>query len=231
MEEERKENTENTECEKKSIFNIIGTIIIALFVTLVFAVAITVIVSNPKETIVSHPTYGYTRLDGNNRLVGYDNMDVLLSDLSKDDDKTRYLFIGYSGCPWCQQYVETYDKYARENNEDLLYYTKLTEIKGFKEYQEEDGTWNIDYKTEDYKKLVMFLENSGALTDNECVGEYITVSKPWIYVPKLFAIKNGEVIKYLSGEVEGHVKVDGKLPEMDDTQQKTLDEIASGFFK
>ena len=176
--------------------------------------------------IPSKDNYGYKNLNKNDSILTMLNsVDETIEITSTG---TKYLYIGWEKCPWCQRYVPYYNNILKENNIETLYYFSPYQIKGYVE-KEENGNIMIDYKTEDYKKLVNwilsfdedlsknYLKTYSIKASNEQVFEL-----PWLYVPRLYKIENGAITGVV-GTLEGHSKnEEGIVSEFTKEQEELL---------
>lgn len=220
--------------------------IVALVITLIVSTVACITLSSCGDTGVkfepSTGSFGYDEsvISEKNSLLGYDNADILIDELSREDGKTKYVYLGWKSCPWCKHYLPYFNNYAMEHDLNLLYYTDFLNVKGYEE-KEVDGVWTIDYKNKDqYKKLVDFFnENTtGVIKNNNITGEHTTASLPWIYVPKFIKFENGKFVKFFA-PYEWHTlvetTVDGQtkrvLPKFTEEQEAQMLSDVEAFFE
>ena len=120
-----------------------------------------------------------------------------------DRGETFALFLGYSHCPWCREAVPILNEVAKEYKTDVLYVNVRPNPEQTKNTQ-----------MPDYDKLCSFL--GSYFEKDEETGQ------PTLYVPFVFFIRDGQVVKYHQGTVEGH---DAWKEKMTGQQQDALRNI------
>lgn len=109
----------------------------------------------------------YPDVSQNNKFE-YANIDQVLEILNGG---SGIIYFGFPACPWCQAYVPVLDEVSREQNVDKVYYYNPKDIR--------------EKNTEEYKRITTLL------------GDYLENDKDGnkrLYVPHVFAIKDGKVI-------------------------------------
>lgn len=155
---------------KKIVLTILAIILIGGLLFITFEVATTL---NEKDSKVG------TSIDSLNFIKEYSNVSkdnkFIYADVNKIleiiNGGTGIIFFGFPSCPWCQVYVPVLDEVIKEKNIDKVYYYNPKEIR--------------QNETEEYKEIVKVLK---AYLDKD------DENNERLYVPHVFAIKNGKVI-------------------------------------
>lgn len=157
--------------KKVKITFIVGLILIAISICLISISVIQILKEKNKTEeaeIQSLEFYNeYSGVSKENKFE-YASIDEILKII---DNGTGIIYFGFPSCPWCQAYVPVLDEVAREQNIEKVYYYNPKEIR--------------KNNTEEYKKIVAVL------------GDYLENDKDGnkrLYVPHVFAIKEGKVI-------------------------------------
>lgn len=107
------------------------------------------------------------------------------------ENGTGILYLGFPKCPWCQDLVPLLNESAKDNSINSVYY-----IEDFFDMRP-DKVENPKYQDE-YNKIVKIIEEYENKTNNQIKEDNI------IKVPLILFVKNGEIVGYQKGTVEGH---------------------------
>ena len=207
---------ENKKIIKRTTFSVI------LFIISILCVLFSS--SCKKESPVN---FGYTGLDANNSIIA--EIKTVDETIEVTKKGTKYLYIGWEKCPWCQKYLPYYNDVLKENGVETLYYFSPYYIKGSEEI-ETDGNISVKYKNAEYEKLVNWILtfdydlSKGYLKMNKITTtNKQTFELPWVYVPLLFKIENGSIVDFVS-VLKDHTKDEttGKVKDFTEEQLNLL---------
>ena len=126
-----------------------------------------------------------------------------------DNKETFYLYVGDPLCPWCRSVIEKSIEVAKEHNIKKIYYIDIWDDDGNEilrdKYEFVDGKLTQTKKgTSEYNRLLK--EFKDVLRDYELVneedGKTYTTGEKRIYAPNFFYIKDGKVVKLVTGKSE-----------------------------
>ena len=133
--------------------------------------------------------------------------------VSKLENKESFvLYMYFDACPWCKELGPIVSDYLKDD-EELLNMTYALNVRpdGTKEndlrYKGDDGNFNNPEFETIYNLIKDQLDEDGT-----------------VYVPTLIFIKDGELVYYHTGTVEGHDATERTLT--DDEKQEIVDELA-----
>ena len=134
-----------------------------------------------------------------------------------ENGDTFYLYVGDPLCPWCRSVIEKSIEVANENGVDKIYYIDIWDDEGNEilrdKYELIDGkvTKTVDGTEEYYKLLDAFSSvlRDYTLTDSD--GNTIEVGEKRIYAPNYFYVKNGKVVRMVSGKSDKQTDSRGEL--------------------
>ena len=112
--------------------------------------------------------------------------DMTVKDMAEamDEKKTFAVYFGYDTCEWCLDAVPVINEAAKQTGQTVGYVNTRAE-----------ASWQKNTDIEDYDLLI------------EKVGEFLEYDDDGIrhlYAPTLFFIKEGEVVEFHEGTLEGH---------------------------
>ena len=107
------------------------------------------------------------------------------------ENGTGIIYLGYSDCPWCQDIVPLLNESAKNNDVSKVYY-----IEDFYNMRP-DKTSNPKYQNE-YNKIVDIIKKYEDKINEQIKEDNI------IKVPLVLFVKDGEILGYQKGTVEGH---------------------------
>lgn len=136
---------------------------------------------------------------------------------------TGVLYMGFKECPWCRCAVPVLLDAASNLGISNVYYLDVTDIKSKISLDANDKV-NITKKgTDAYYKIMELLDDY--LTEYELKGsngKMIPTGEKRIYSPTVLTVKDGVVLGFHVGTVDGHDKDEnGSLPNM--TKEQTDD--------
>lgn len=133
--------------------------------------------------------------------------------VSKLENKESFvLYMYFDACPWCKELGPIVSDYLKDN-EELLNMTYALNVRpdGTKEndlrYKDDDGNYNEPEFERIYNFIYDQLDEDGV-----------------VYVPTLVFVKDGELVYFHTGTVEGHDATERTLT--DDEKQEIVDELA-----
>lgn len=197
-----------------------------IFITFLIIASLSVLFSFSCKK-ASPTNFGYTGLDANNSIIT--EIKTVDETIEVTKEGTKYLYIGWEKCPWCQKYLPYYNDVLKENGVETLYYFSPYYIKGSEEI-ETDGVVSVKYKNIEYEKLVNWILtfdydlSKGYLKMNKITAtNEQTFGLPWVYVPLLFKIENGSIVDFVS-VLEGHERdgINGKVKDFTKEQLNLL---------
>ena len=145
------------------------------------------------------------------------------------------IYFGFSSCPWCRALVPVLLNAMESSNLDKIYYVDMRPDND--KANDIRDSYNIvknkAKKTkegaEGYNDILIALADE--LEDYVLVsedGKKINTGVERLYAPTVVAVKNGEVIAFHEGTVEGHDKdEEGNLADLTDKQKEELNDILS----
>lgn len=168
---------------------------------------------NGKEN-ASGKVHRTLNIDSNNPYVKVTPKDIVEKINNKD---TFYLYVGDPLCPWCRSVIEKSIEVAKENDIDKIYYIDIWDDEGTEilrdKYEIIDGklTKTVDGTSEYYKLLNSFnsVLRNYTLTDSN--NKTVEVGEKRIYAPNFFYIKNGKVVRMVSGKSAKQTDSRGEL--------------------
>lgn len=168
---------------------------------------------NGKEN-ASGKVHRTLNIDSNNPYVKVTPKDIV-EKINNND--TFYLYVGDPLCPWCRSVIEKSIEVAKENDIDKIYYIDIWDDEGTEilrdKYEIIDGklTKTVDGTSEYYKLLDSF---NSVLRDYTLTGsnnKTVEVGEKRIYAPNFFYIKNGKVVRMVSGKSAKQTDSRGEL--------------------
>ncbi|HAX72325.1 MAG TPA: hypothetical protein DCY20_02240 [Firmicutes bacterium] len=114
------------------------------------------------------------------------------------------LILSYSACPWCQSAMPVVDEVAKELSLDHVYYLNVKEL-------------TREGENNEYDQLVELLRDHLVVENGE----------PVMYVPDVFAVKQGEIVGHHLGTTDEH---DANEREMTDAEKEELVKIYTELF-
>ena len=125
--------------------------------------------------------------------------------LSKD---TGYVYFGFSACPWCRDMIPLLDAIAKEEKGNV-YYVDLRPA-------------GVDIRVDDNEAYMKVVDLTKEFLSNDSDG------KPRIFVPQLFAVKDGNIVFSHLGTVKSH---DARERPMSDEETEELNNILKDFWR
>ena len=119
-----------------------------------------------------------------------------------NEKRTFAVYFGYDTCEWCLDAVPVINEAAKESNQTVGYINTRAK-----------PSWEKNTDIDDYDLLI------------EKVGEFLEYDENGIrhlYVPTLFFIKDGAVVEFHEGTLEGH---NAKLRAMTAEEREELKQI------
>ena len=122
-----------------------------------------------------------------------------------ENDETFFLYVGDPLCPWCRSVLEKSIKVAKEYDIEKIYYIDIwdedgNEILRDKYEIQDDKAVKVQNGTDAYYELLKSFDtvlSNYTLTSAD--GTKIETGEKRIYAPNYFYIKDGTVIKMVSG--------------------------------
>ena len=150
---------------------------------------------------------GYDMLEDEDHVFYQKTMQEVLDLFAQG--KSAVVYLGYVGCPWCEEAVPVMDEVAKAKGLTICYAPTYT-----------DGEYTI---TDEIEEQLFGYLNDYLEEDDE--GE------KRMYVPFVFVIRNGEVVAAHEGTVESHdaherQMTDSEKIELTNIYQDMFDEIA-----
>jgi len=124
---------------------------------------------------------------------------------------TGFIYYGFENCPWCIELVPILDEITKEHNIDIYYVNVRPEGEDIRSYDDPDCERVIEL-TKEYLSLKETDPWAG---------------QPWLYVPQMFAVKDGKIIAAETGIYPGHIAPEGKMTE---EEVRVLTETLLVFF-
>lgn len=168
---------------------------------------------NGKEN-ASGKVHRTLNIDSNNPYVKVTPKDIV-EKINNND--TFYLYVGDPLCPWCRSVVEKSIEVAKENDIDKIYYIDIWDDEGTEilrdKYEIIDGklTKTVDGTSEYYKLLDSFNSVLRDYTLTDSNNKTVVVGEKRIYAPNFFYIKNGKVVRMVSGKSAKQTDSRGEL--------------------
>ena len=129
-----------------------------------------------------------------------------------ENNESFILYMYFDACPWCKELGPIVSDYLKDN-EELLNMTYALNVRpdGTKEndlrYKDDEGNYNEPEFEAIYNFIYDQLDEDGI-----------------VYVPTLVFVKDGELVYFHTGTVEGHDATKRTLT--DDEKQEIIDELA-----
>lgn len=154
-----------------------------------------------KQIVIDYPS-----LQKTTNITNYVDIDEVFDIFDKKDDAKYIIVFGFKACPWCQACISYVNDIAKAKKYKKVSYLDIKKIN--------------DLLSPEYDKYVeLFNMIKGS------IGEPNKIMAPTVIV-----VKNGIVLGYHVGTVEGHEKVDGVLPPMTSDQIDELKSIYNNLF-
>jgi predicted bacteriocin transport accessory protein len=144
---------------------------------------------------------GYSNFADQETHIYYD-MTVKQMAEAMNEKRTFAVYFGYDTCEWCLDAVPVINEAAKESNQTVGYINTRAK-----------PSWEKNTDIDDYDLLI------------EKVGEFLEYDENGIrhlYVPTLFFIKDGAVVEFHEGTLEGH---NAKLRAMTAEEREELKQI------
>lgn len=140
-------------------------------------------------------------------------LDEILTKIDNSDSFVLYLY--FNECPWCKELGPIVSDYLKDK-EELLNMTYAFNVRPNgdrdKDYRYKDSDGNFNYP--DFEKLYDYMY------------DYLDDDKT-VYAPTLIFIKDGEIVNFHVGTVEGH---DATKRQMNDEEIKALEETIKEYY-
>lgn len=156
-----------------------------------------------------------------------DNNIVYATDMeiaSLIESGTALIYMGFNECPWCRSAVPILINTAVSSDVDKIYYLDVTDIKSTIILDAKNKVQVTKKGSEGYYKIMELLDeylSDYYLTGSN--GKKIATGEKRIYSPTVVAVRDGVVVGYHTGTVDGHVKdSEGVLPSMTEDQKLKL---------
>ncbi|MGM9834572.1 MAG: hypothetical protein ACI31M_02175 [Bacilli bacterium] len=157
--------------------------------------------------------------------IAEDNNVVYITDEEAVDiikEETAVIYMGFKGCPWCRNAIPVLFDAVENVGIDKVYYLDLTDVRSQITLDANDKV-QITKGTDAYYELMELLDNyieDYSLTTSK--GKTVKTGEKRIYAPTVITVKDGVVVGFNEGTVEGHDKVDGVLPDLTKEQTDKL---------
>ncbi len=145
-----------------------------------------------------------------------------------DMDKA-ILYVGAEWCPWCRNAVPVLFDAAKEENIDTIYYLDLDDDKSVYTVVDGKATLTKEGSVAYYDLLKKLDKELTQYTLEDEKGKEIKVDEKRIYMPDVFAIKNGKVISSHVGTVDLDKNQSAYDP-LSDKQKEELKKIYKEMF-
>ena len=142
---------------------------------------------------------------------------------------TFYLYVGDPLCPWCRSVLEKSIEVAKENGVDKIYYIDIWDDEGTEilrdkyEFVDNKLTKTVDGTKEYYKLLEAFNSVLRDYTIVDSNNETVEVGEKRIYAPNYFFIKDGKVVRMISG------KSDKQTDTREELTKEMLEDVEEQF--
>ncbi len=193
----------------------------------------------------------YEGLNGTTRSNGQKNKDITIEKdnnivyISIDEaakileDGSGVIYFGFSACPWCRNLVPVLIDAMKSSELDTIYYVDVK--KDDKPENDIRDTFVLDDKdrarkgkeasSDAYYDVLLYL--ASYLDDYELTtekGKKVSTGEKRLGAPTVVAVKDGVVVGYHSGTVEGHKKDEsGALRDLTKDEEGTLFNTLSGI--
>ncbi len=149
----------------------------------------------------------YPSLKKTTNIIKYVDIDEVFRIFDLNDNKKYIIVFGFKTCQWCQAAIRFINDIALEKEYTTIGYLDIKVMRD-------------DADAKEHKKYLELYEKI----------KYDIGNPSRINAPTTVVIKNGEILGFHEGTVEGHEKVNGTLPIMTEDQQNELKEIYRAFF-
>ncbi len=145
------------------------------------------------------------------------NINEATSEEITNQKGTFYLLIGRNTCKYCKLFIPAYSIILNELGvENVLYFN--VQDKNTVYYDEDD---NAHYRDQEYETMVNYLNQGNYLKSSTFEQNGVKTSLPWLYVPRLYKIVDGE-IKGSLGTAISVETVNGVVKPLSKTQAEEL---------
>lgn len=152
-----------------------------------------------KDSILNE----YPTLRTTNHIIEEVDYDRLLELL--EEKAPTLIYLGFSECPYCQEYLPYFEEIARQRGyEGKIYYYNFSEIRHF---VEENGEKFVNPL---FQEIINIIEKHYSI--NETKDGF-----KWLLAPTFLSVNNKKVKKLFTGAVEGHV---ASLSALNDSQKE-----------
>lgn len=144
---------------------------------------------------------------------------------------TGLIYMGFKECPWCRNAVPVLLKATTNASLEKIFYLDVTDIKSTIILDAKNKPKTIKKGTESYYKILglldEYLDDYNLITDK---GKKISTGEKRIFSPTVITVKDGVVVGFHVGTVDGHNKgEDGFLPYLNEKQEEQLYGIYEGM--
>lgn len=140
---------------------------------------------------------------------------------------TGVIYMGFKECPWCRSAVPVLLKATTNANMEEIYYLDVSNIKSTITLNAKNKAKITKKGTDAYYKILELLDDyldDYKLTTKK--GKEVPTGEKRIFSPTVITVKDGVVVGFHVGTVEGHEKKeDGFLPYLTDEQELELYKI------
>lgn len=147
-------------------------------------------------------------------------------------NESGIIYFGFAACPWCRNAVPVLLEAMENAGLDKIYYVDLkkddlqaNDVRGTYKLNEKGNKAIVDIQSaEGYKEVLKALDKylpEYTLTNKN--GKKISTGEKRLGGPTVVVVKDGKVLDYHAGTVEGHVKDEnGVLPDLTKEQKENL---------
>lgn len=130
--------------------------------------------------------------------------EMTVKDLKEKTDakETFAVYLGFADCPWCNEAVPVLNEAAKETGNSVGYIDTR-----------KDASWTSNTDIDGYD---MFIGIAGDYLKPDDEGV------PHLYAPTVIFIKDGEIVKYHEGLIEGYTPSEGRMTEAGQEELKNI---------
>lgn len=124
-----------------------------------------------------------------------------------DEGNAFAVYFGFDDCPWCNEAVPVLNQTAKECGETVGYVDTR-----------KDSSWQSNTDIDGYDLFI------------EIAGEYLKPDEegvPHLYAPTVIFFRDGKIVSFCEGLVDGYSPSDGRMTE--DQQAELKDRYLEGF--
>ncbi|MDI6451933.1 immunoglobulin-like domain-containing protein [Peloplasma aerotolerans] len=128
-----------------------------------------------------------------------------------DQEKSLLVYLGFEQCPYCREYLPTFNKIAKEYGFTEIFYFNFLSTRGVELDEDENPVLKAEFQEIIHRIDTSFLASHSTYSELN-----------WLFAPTFMALNDGIVVDLFTGAVEGHNASRSTLTE---EQQTELEEI------